>query len=78
MIKSASWKLACRIRVTRSAYLGEVIAKRMPEDQAGVRIVHFHGYFNRYVHIIRPDSVGPKTYEVTGALLELTRDTIVV
>ena len=36
------WKLAWRIRVTRSTHLGEVIATRMPEDQAGVRVVRRH------------------------------------
>src|SRR5215469_14378034 len=41
------WKLAWRIRVTRSTHLGEVIATRMPEDQAGVRVVRRHNLLVR-------------------------------
>ena len=35
-------KLARRIRVNHSTHLGEVIATRMPEDQAGVRVFRRH------------------------------------
>ena len=44
------WKLAWRIRVTHSTHLGEVIATRMPEDQAGVRVVRRHNLLVRCSH----------------------------
>jgi thiosulfate reductase cytochrome b subunit len=38
------------MRVTNSAHLGEVIATRMPEDQAGVRVVRRHHLLVRWSH----------------------------
>ena len=38
------------IRVTHSIHLDEVIATRMPEDQAGVRVVRRHHLLVRCSH----------------------------
>src|SRR5216683_6391548 len=43
-------KLAWRMRVTRSIHLGEVIATRMPEQRAGVRVVRRHHLLVRCSH----------------------------
>src|SRR5499425_1298531 len=44
------WKRAWRIRVTHSTHLDEVIATRMPENQAGVRVVRRHHLLVRWTH----------------------------
>src|SRR5438552_13554476 len=43
-------KLAPRNTLTHSIHLGEVIATRMPEDQAGVRVVRRHHLLVRCSH----------------------------
>src|SRR5262249_52974535 len=43
-------QLAWRMRVTRSIHLGDVIATRMPEERAGVRVVRRHHLLVRYSH----------------------------
>ena len=38
------------MRVTRSIHLGEVIATRVPEERAGVRVVRRHHLLVRWSH----------------------------
>ena len=38
------------MRVTRSIHLGEVIAARMPEERAGLRVVRRHHLLVRWSH----------------------------
>ena len=40
------------MRVIRSIHLSEVIATRLPEDQAGVRVVRRHHLLVRWSHCL--------------------------